>query len=257
MTTIIYDKYNKQLVADTRWSFKFSDKLGKKYLIFVDDCGFDKIADGKNTALLTAGNGKFIAMWRKWWFEGRDKSKIPETGNNNETLINLLIVDKKSNSVIFHAGEKLAHYCVDSNELLGVFAGSGAIPAADCWGENRCGKTAIETSSKRDIHTSQDIKWVDFSSVKTNITDSVYNYFTIKDAIKGRGKIMLISDKFEKAGEISDLNVHSLASAIHNQLDSGEAVASAPVPGLSHFLWTEETTKALHSALDKVAELEG
>lgn len=257
MTTIIYDKFNKQLIADTRWSFKVDDTSGNKYLIFVDDCGFDKIADGKNTALLTAGDGKLIAKWRKWWFDGRDQSNIPETSNGKETLINLLIVDKKNNSVLFHAGQKLAHYCVDSNELLGVFAGSGAIAAADCWGDNRCGRTAIETSSSKDIHTSKVIKWVDIPSVKTNITDSVYDYSIIKDAIKGRGKIMLISDKLQKTGDVSDLSSHPLGCAVNDLLDSGEAVASAPVPGLSHFLWTEDTTNSLHSALDKVAKLEG
>ena len=143
MTTTIYDTINKQVASDTRWSAKVTLSDGNDYFVYVDDSGFDKIADRENTVLVLAGNGPLIAKWKEWWHTSLDTNNLPETDINGENVVNLMIVDKSNNKILFDAGQKKALFCELSSVMLSVFAGSGDIHAASCWSLNRCVNTAI------------------------------------------------------------------------------------------------------------------
>jgi len=106
LTTTIYDTINKKVASDTRWSVKviLSDK--NEYFVYVDDSDFDKIADRENSVLVLAGNGKLIAKWKEWWYTSLDTDNLPETNIDGENVVNLMIVDKSNNKILFDAGQK-------------------------------------------------------------------------------------------------------------------------------------------------------
>ncbi len=257
MTTTIYDTVNKLVASDTRWSAKIKLSDGNNYFIYVDDSPFEKIADRENSVLVLAGDGKLIAKWKEWWYTSLDTDNLPETNVNGENVVNLMIIDKKNNKALFDAGEKKVVFCKDSNSILSVFAGSGDIPAANCWYQNRCVKTAIETASDVDYPTSNVVRYVDFESGNSNITEMNYNYRSIVDAILNRGFIMNLSESKAANDVGTPLNQHDIKEEVTNLFATGKAVASAPVPGMSTFKWTAENKEKLISAIDKVRELEG
>ena len=62
MTTNAIDFHKKTLSSDSRWSITMGDEL-----YFVDDTGFDKIADRHVGTIICAGDGKLIEQWRDWF----------------------------------------------------------------------------------------------------------------------------------------------------------------------------------------------
>lgn len=256
MTTTIYDIVNKQVASDTRWSAKVTLSDGNDYFVYVDDSGFDKIADRENTVLVLAGNGPLIAKWKEWWYTSLDTSNLPETDIDGENVVNLMIVDKSNNKVLFDAGEKKALFCELSSLMLSVFAGSGDIHAASCWSLNRCVNTAIESASVLDYFTSSVVRYVDFTNGNTNISKMDYNYSSIVNAIMDRGFIMNLSESTAANDVGTPLNQHQIKEEINALFTTGNAVASAPVPGMSTFKWSNKNKEKLITAINKVKELE-
>jgi len=256
LTTTIYDKVNKEVASDTRWSavLKLSDN--KDYIVYVDDCKFEKIADRNKAVLILAGDGRLIAEWKEWWCTSLDKKNLPETSIDQVTAISLLIIDKENNQILFDAGNKKAMYCDVSGSILSVFSGSGDVHAASCWYVNRCAKKSIVSASKLDYNTSNIVKSVEFISGNSNLAEIDYNYSSIVDALLDRGMIMNLQEVKETGFVGVPLNQAQMKEEVEQAFAKGSAVASAPVPGLSHFVWNEERTEKLMEAIDKVKELE-
>lgn len=256
MTTTIYDKFNKQVASDTRWSARVTLSDGEQYLVYVDTCSFEKIADKKNTALVLAGNGELIAQWKDWWYNSMDTTNLPPTDVNGKNEVNLMIVDKVNNDVLFDAGQKKAIFCTDSNSVLSVFAGSGDIHAASCWHVNRCVQTAITTASNKDYYTSDIVKYVDFTTGKSNLGVPDYNYDSIVTEMLDKGFIMNMAYSTAANDVGTPLSQHQIQQEVKDLFANGKAVASAPVPGISEFKWNEANKQKLISAIDRVKELE-
>jgi hypothetical protein len=256
MTTTVYDAIAPMVASDTRWSATLTLSDGNNYLVYVDDCEFEKVADRKNAVLILAGDGKLIAEWKDWWYNSLDTDKLPSTDIGGQNAVNLMIVDKVNNVQLFNAGQKRKIYRMGTSEVVSYFAGSGDVHAASCWLANQCAKTSIVSASQKDYFTSSDVKFVEFQSGKSNIAQPHYNYDTIVNALLTRGNIMDLA-KSTAANDVgTPLNQHEIFQEVQQQLTTGQAVASAPVPGISDFKWDEEKRKDLIEAIDKVKELE-
>lgn len=256
VTTTVYDIDGRQVSSDTRWSANLVLSDGKKYVAYVDDCEFEKIADLTNSVLVLAGNGVLIAQWKKWWYTSRDPKTLPPTDINGQNVISLLIIDKLKDEIIFDAGNKKAMFCYETERVISVFSGSGDIHAASCWDLNRCAKKAIETASNADIYTSNIVRFVDFNSGETNLEHTEFNYQCIVDAIMERGFVVNISTS-PAANEVGvPLSQDKVSKEIKEMLASGKAVASAPVPGIGKFQWNQEQKDKLAKAIERVNELE-
>lgn len=256
MTTTVYDTVNRKIAADSRWSAKLSLSDGIEYLVYVDDSGFHKIADRKNAVLMLAGNGGLIAKWKEWWYTSLDGSLLPDTDINGVNVISLMIIDKINNKVLFTAGQNKPLYCKETNALLSLFTGSGDIHAASCWNVNRCVQRAIESASLLDYYTSNQVKYVDFVSNTTNASEEDYDYSNIVNAILERGYIMNLAESTAANDAGVPLNTHQIYDEVQQIFVSGRVVASAPVPGLSEFIWTDANKKDLAVAINLVKNLE-
>lgn len=258
MTTTVCDLANKIITADTRWSCGAQEELmlsdGKHYFVYCDDTGFDKISLVGKTALITAGNGKLIAEWKKWWSEDADPANKPPSEEDGVNVVNLAILDLEKNEVLFDAGNKLALFCTQSDTIKAFTSGSGAIHAASDLQINNCAKLAVTAASKLDYCTGSDVKFACYASEQNNLNVRINDYNVIVDGIIERGKIMALGSK-KPNEEGVDIAQHPLKDELKERFTTGKAVASAPVPGISSFKWTEETDKRFLNAMNRVHEL--
>jgi hypothetical protein len=256
VTTTIYDRFNKQIASDTRWSARLTLSDKNTYLVYVDTCSFEKIADKENTALVLAGNGQLIAEWKDWWYNSMDTNNLPVTDVAGQNEVNLMIIDKINNEILFDAGQKKAIFCTDTSTALSIFAGSGDVHAASCWHANRCVQTAITTASEKDYFTSNVIKYVDFTTGQSNLGKPDCSYANIISEMLDKGFIMNMTNSTAANDVGTPISQHQINEEVKELLASGKAVASAPVPGLSEFKWNDANKQKLINAIDRVKELE-
>ncbi|MFV7666891.1 hypothetical protein [Shewanella algae] len=258
MTTIIYDKYNKAVASDTRWSCEAEFSDGRKYFFYVDDSDFEKIADRDTAVLILAGQGDLIAKWKDWWHNSLDENNLPPIENaNGMTAVSLMIINKTTNEVIFDAGQKKLLYCMQTNNLMSVFAGSGDLWAAHCWNTNRDYVSAVITASNNDLYTSPIVKFVDFGNGTKNVAKCCFQYNEISNAMLRRGYFMDISNGQPAANDVgTPLTSEQLRTELSSKLANGSIVASAPVPGLSNFKWTDEHKARFQRAIQQVKQQE-
>lgn len=256
MTTTIYDKLNKQVASDTRWSSYITLSDGKLYFVYIDNCSFEKIANKDHVVLVLAGNGELIAQWKEWWYNGMDLENLPPIDIDGKTVVSLMIVDKVNNDILFDTGEKKNVYCEDTKLVLSVFSGSGSIHAADCWDRNRCVKKAIITASNEDYFTSDSVKYVNFITGKSNLGVPNYNYDTIVNEMLDEGFIMDVRNSTAANDAGIRLNQHQIKDEVMELFANGKAVASAPFSDISEFKWNKTNKAKLVTAIGKVKQLE-
>ena len=258
MTTTVCDLLNKIITADTRWSCGSQNELklsdGNNYFVYCDTTGFDKISVVGKAALITAGNGILISQWKKWWAGDANPANRPDTNKDGLNGINLAIVDLESNSVIFDAGQKQVLYCTISSEIKAFTSGSGASHAASSLLISGCAKKAVNYASEHDHCTGSLVNFACYETDSNNLNKQVDDYDVIVQGIVQRGKIMTLNTS--KPNEDGcDISMHPLANEIKSKFTSGQAVASAPVPGIENFQWTDETENRFQSAMERVHKL--
>lgn len=253
MTTTVCDLVNKIITADTRWSAiaKLSD--GNVYLSYCDDTGFDKISVVGLSAIILAGHGRLIADWKRWWEGSADPSNRPQHDIDGVNQVNLAIVDLKHNSVIFDAGHKTVLYCTASNDIKAFTSGSGGVHAASDLLTNECAKNAVSVASTLDCRTSNIVKFACYKTGQDNLNKCPSDYNVIKTGIMQRGRIVKVQDAMN--AKSIPINDHHLGDEMVSLIGNGDAVASAPVPGMSKFKWTKETDENFKSAMERVHEL--
>jgi hypothetical protein len=249
---------NRIITADTRWSCGSQGELilsdNQPYLVYCDDTGFDKISVVGKTALVTAGNGILIAQWKSWWAGDADPAKRPTTVIDGQNAVNIAIIDLEDNSVIFDAGQKQVLFCTRSHEIQAFTSGSGGYHAASRLKISGCAKDAISFASEHDYCTGSDVSYACYKSDQNNLNDQVVDYNVIAEGITQRGYIMALNTtKPSDKGE--ELSKHHLAGEVTALFSSGKAVASAPVPGVADFKWTQDTDKKFEDAMKRVHEL--
>ena len=248
MTTTVYDSTSRLIAADTRWSADLNVSNGTVF-VYVDEDSFTKVADLPHASMVLAGNGLLISEWKRWWYTSLDENNMPPMLINGINAVAILIIDKINNRILFDAGQFSVGFCVESQKILSVFSGSGRNHAFGCWELNGCPFRSIQTASKHDICTSENVIYVDFKNGSSNIPIHSYDFNIVVDAIINRGFVM------DKNSAIP-IAQHSLSQEIRDAFRTGSAVASAPVPGLSSFVWTDQRKEKLKSAIQEVKKLQ-
>lgn len=255
MTTTVYDASQLLLTSDSRWSAEVSLQDGT-YLLFVDNTGFNKLANRLGGVLVLAGDGELISQWKSWWTaEGNiDVQTMPAVALNNMRMVSVMIVSKESGEILFDAGPKLAYADESAEEgrtYLAVFSGSGQQFAANCWWTNRCSHTAVSSAAANDPCTGGDVKFINCTNDENNLEDENFDYTSIKKSLTERGMLMKIADK-----NVIPLDQHAQGADIKDQIANGAIRASAPTGMESTFKWDEARLAKLNHAVNKVAEIE-
>ena len=87
-----------------------------------------------------------------------------------------------------------------------------------------------------------------------NLNHGVNDYQAIVQGITQRGKIMDL--KLCKANDEGiEISKHPLKDEITSLFATGQAVASAPVPGIGSFRWTDETESKFDAAMKRVHQI--
>ncbi|HDY8038883.1 TPA: hypothetical protein ACGUOS_003762 [Vibrio vulnificus] len=255
MTTTVYDVSKLHLTSDSRWSAEVYLEDGT-YLLYVDNTGFNKLANRLGGVLVLAGDGELISEWKAWWTaEGDlDVKNMPSVALDKIRMVSVMIVSKESGDILFDAGPKLA-YADESAEkgrtYLAVFSGSGQQYAANCWWMNRCSRTAVSSAAANDPCTGGDVKYINCTNNENNLQDENFDYTSIKKSLTERGMLMKLADK-----NVIPLDQHAQGAEIKDKVANGSIRASAPTGMESTFKWDDARLEKLNQAVNKVAEIE-
>lgn len=244
MTTIVIDKKRKIVASDSRWSLSRGDLI-----FYVDDTGFDKIADRFQASIVCCGDGKLIEAWRDWFLRPAiNTALLPPTERmeNDQCLsISINMVSKPDCRILFSRGWTLNY------ENEGMFSGSGAVHAKDCFSVNRCAKTAVHSASLKDPATGGETKYVEIETNRHNLSASKGTLAHAHEELLKRGMVM--NTRTNNVTPISKLppDISGTVSAISN----GDVSLSAPT-GLPHAPWSDAEKLELRKAMEQLAESE-
>lgn len=233
------------MAADSRWSIERGD-----WLYYLDDTGYNKIERRHGKALMFAGYGGKIQEWKNW-IRSNPTSSLNMPGFRG---MSVCMVDESSRTVDFDEQQDIVAnnvYC----------AGSGARSAYNCWLTNKCSKRAVETAKLKDYYSGGDVKFIDFTTSETNLTDDSMTPLTIEmvsEAILQRGIFMNINTN---SGIPNLPNQHASSSAANDEaavreeirglVASGDLSANAPCDGM-HNDWTAANKDKFTQALGKM-----
>ena len=236
MTTNVYDGTALRMATDSRWTMEVP--FGR---IYVDDTGFDKLLVVSDRVAATfAGDGRAIAAWKTFLLAGTGSP--PSAEHIACCIWNLKtgVVDfkLKQSSVVVNDSK-------NQKQKLGLFAGSGATPAINCWVKNFCANTAVLSAAQVDFYTGGLVRSADLASGKHDTSGEGYS--AIDDAIIVRGFVMYAQNepKFSvlnqtpvpiKDAEKTDPRVAEVIQTIKN----GTTTACAPFPDMYRPLTAEE-----------------
>ncbi|WP_099473372.1 hypothetical protein [Stenotrophomonas maltophilia] len=238
MTTNVLDFKAKRITSDSRWSLMID-----KYFCYVDDSGFDKIANRTGAAMICAGDARLIDQWKQWFQKGDPDADLPDTyrtlanGQVSDVCISIIekpifTVDCKSGS--YHAYENFASFC-----------GSGGTAALSCYASNGCSFRCVETASKHDIQTGGSVKFVEIDTQKHNLGPANTTYADLEESFLKRGKIMnLVTGEFANVQPIDE-------GVLRQALSAGTVALTAPT-GHAPRAWTEEEKQAARDAMRRI-----
>lgn len=250
MTTTVYDRLNRVVTSDSRWSVDLTDKGYVGHILYIDNTGFGKISDRNDFVMLLAGSGLLIELWKTWW-KGDLRLQEPPVVLPTGQSVNLYIVKKSTNEVIFEKGQKLIVKDTATNELFAVFTGSGSGAAAQNWMGNHCARSAIEESKRLDPFSGGEVRFVDFDSGMTHLEDSVFTINEVNQALLQRGLIMDTTNPQSPHVSISAQEV----ADVRQMLVNGSIFPCAPVGGQT-VDWDDASKARLRSAIERIREEE-
>ncbi|MGY0150074.1 hypothetical protein [Edwardsiella tarda] len=246
MTTTVYDRVNRLIASDSRWSFDLSEKGYPGHVLYVDDTGFGKIADRNDFVMTLAGDGHLIELWKVWWAGSLSQQEPPVVLPTGQSVV-LHIVKKSSNEVIFDKGSMLAATCTQTKALQAVFSGSGGGVAAQNWLSSHCAKAAIDKAKTVDPFTGGSVRYVDFTSNKTNLETSVRTIKEVNQALLMRGLIMDTTNPHVQHVSISAQEV----ADVRQMLVRGSIIPCAPVGNTTQD-WDDTSKAKLRNAIDRI-----
>ncbi|POU74055.1 hypothetical protein C3387_20555 [Leclercia sp. LSNIH6] len=250
MTTTVYDRINRLVASDSRWSCDLSLKGYPGHVLYIDDTGFGKIADRNDFVMTLAGDGHLIELWKIWWSGDLSEQEPPVVLPTGQSVV-LHIVKKSSNEVIFDKGNMLAATCTQTKDLQAVFSGSGGGIAAQNWMSSHCAQTAIGEAKNFDPFTGGEVRFVDFTSKKTNLETSVRTISEVNRALLMRGLIMDTKNPHVQHVSISAQEV----ADVRQMLVNGNITPCAPI-GKKTQDWDDASKQRLRSAIDRIREEE-
>ncbi|RTF27157.1 hypothetical protein D9B84_00640 [Serratia marcescens] len=249
MTTTVYDKVNRLIVTDSRWSKLLDDVGYPGHVAYVDDTGFGKLAVRDDHVLTLAGNGLLIQHWKQWWAGDLSEQRPPILIDGQEA-ISLHIVKISTNEIIFDIGEKLSAQTVDDdgNKVINaVFAGTGAYHAGGVWLKSGCARTALEAAKIGDICTGGQLRYVDFDSGKQDIESEILLISEVAEAFLEKGMIMDTNNPLSQPVPITEQEVTHIRQLIAN----GDITPCAPTGG-KPVVWDEKSIARLDHAIESI-----
>lgn len=250
MTTTVYDRLNRVVTSDSRWSVDLSPKGYDGHVLYIDDTGFGKIANRNDFVMLLAGNGHLIEQWKIWWSGDLLEQEPPVVLPTGQS-INLYIVKKSTNEVVFEKGQKLIVRDTTTDELFAVFTGSGSGVAAQNWMDNHCARTAIDESKIYDPYTGGEVRYIDFDTGRNLLEESVLSINVVNEALLQRGLIM--DTKNPQSPHVS-ISAQEVAD-VRQMLINGSITPCAPV-GKQTPDWDQKSKSRLASAIQRIREEE-
>ena len=250
MTTTVYDRFNRLVASDSRWSVDLTQCGYDGHVLYIDDTGFGKIADRNDFVMTLAGDGLLIEQWKTWWagdLSDREPPVVLPTGQS----VCLHIVKKSTNEVIFDKGDKLLVKCQDTNDLKAVFSGSGSGIAAQDWLQSYCARSAIDSAKNYDPFTGGTVRYIDFISNKSDLENTVHAINDVNQALLQRGLIM--DTKNPQSPHVS-ISAQEVAD-VRQMLVNGSITPCAPV-GRATQDWDEKSRKKLADAINRIREEE-
>lgn len=234
------------MASDSRWSIEYGS-----WLFYLDDTGYQKIERCNGFALMFAGHGKKIQEYKNWI------RSMPEDDSNMPDVKGMSICMAEEATGIV---EFAKHQDIESDNVL--CAGSGARWAFNCWSENKCSKTAVETAKSKDYCSGGEVKYIDFKTLDTNLknyhAEAELTIELISRNIIQRGIAMKIQTNtpgvpnlpFPKAeGAANDESVVRAQAA--ELVAAGKLGATAPCDGM-HNDWNESDKANFKRALGKM-----
>ncbi len=251
MTTTVYDVEQRVVSSDSRWSIDLTPLGSPGCIAYVDDTGFDKVAERATHILSLAGSSELIGMWKQWWAGDVLTEPQPPVELPGDRKVVLSIINKSTSTVDFDCGPKLAQVCSDTAKMIAVFAGSGSQHAAASWGTSRCPREAVSFAALNDPYTGGEYRFINFASYEHNLGPVVYDVDVIHRELVDRGYIMNIADR--KPIKLKDLVD---AQRIEAAIIAREIVAQAPVSAQNNFEWTDERKARLDGVIDSIRQAE-
>ncbi|MCI8906455.1 hypothetical protein ACFC2F_03445 [Enterobacter sichuanensis] len=250
MTTTVYDRISRLIASDSRWSCDLTEHGYPGHVLYIDDTGFGKIADRNDFVMTLAGNGHLIEQWKIWWSGDLSDQEPPVVLPTGQSVV-LHIVKKSTNEVIFDKGNVIAATCTQTRELQAVFSGSGGGVAAQNWLSSHCARTAISEAKELDPYTGGEVRFVDFTSNKTNLETSVTTIAEVNQALLMRGLIMDTKNPHVQHVSISAQEV----ADVRQMLVNGNISPCAPI-GKKTQDWDDASKQRLKSAINRIREEE-
>ena len=250
MTTTVYDRVNALVATDSRWSVDLSTHGYDGHILYIDDTGFGKLAPRNDFVMLLAGDGLLIQLWKHWWRGDLSQQEPPVVLPTGQS-VNLHIVKKSTNEVIFDKGQKLVVKNNETEELFAVFTGSGCGAAAQNWMYSHCARSAIEESKKLDPYTGGTVRFLDFRTNASLVEDSVSTISEVNEALLQRGLIMDTKNPHSPHVSISAQEV----AEVRQMLVSGSITPCAPV-GQRTQDWDDNSKLRLANAIQRIREEE-
>jgi hypothetical protein len=241
MTTSIFQASSGTLISDRRWSLPITLSDQKEYMIICDKTDFAKIAYHDEYALLFAGDGILISLWKKWLLSGMKDPRPPLSRVGDDKGISIISIDFLCNPpCVEDFGIPAIYYPYNDNaEIIAI--GSGGIHAIDAMQKRNCLISAISFASTKDYLTSSSYDTIRFQGASTSTPQNDhYDHHEILERMKG-GMIMEISQKSAMC-----ISNHNMKEEILNALSNTNASAQS---GSGH-LWTEEQTKRLDQSIN-------
>jgi hypothetical protein len=207
---------------------------------FIDDTGYDKITYFNKTGGVFAGDIELMDAWKEWFKAGANMhDELPVT--EDEAGIAVCMVNLEQGSIDFK-GKDLE---VDHDECY--VAGTGALPAFECWAVHYDARKAVETALTMDMYSGGKVKYLN-GNLENNLGSA--NKAAVKEKFLDEGSIMYI-----KSGQIVPLKTamenDSRVQSLVDKIAKGKIRAQARM-GTRASVWTTEERKRLNDALAKV-----
>jgi hypothetical protein len=237
MTTNVLDIRGGMAATDSRWSYTLKD--GDRFIgiVYADNTGFDKVVIGEGACAMFAGCSKLISQWKHWI---SSPHKVVLRRPHVQEGFSMCVINAKAGTIVFEHGQKISD---DAYR----FAGTGAIPAHECWLTHRDAIKAVGSAAVKDQYSGGEVKYLKVKSQEHNVIPDG-KFEAINEAIIERGIVMYQAYEGKKVSIQDAAETDEQVRALMNRIATGEASAQAP-GGHDPVVWTESDVKRLDDAL--------
>jgi len=234
VTTNVFDMDSRQVATDSRWSIDC-----QKFILFIDDTGFDKICLAKRHAFMFAGNGPLIQQWKDWLQANPlGASNMPDVQG-----IAICIINMPTAEIKFEHGQDI----VLTNAR---FTGTGSKYAHNCWSVHADAKKAVMSATKSDYFSGGTIAFVELATGSTNLANSA-TYEDLRGQLLERGMMMYKQDASTSQTLQDAAAADPEVARVVEGIAAGTVVASAPYDSMDK-LWSQTDIKQLSAVLEEI-----